>query len=167
MSLDKKNLVVVLENIRSAHNVGSILRTCEVFGVGLVYCCGITPYPPENGDERLPHVQQKAMSQITKTALGAEKLVSTLHFNSIVDALQELRKANFNIYGIEQAFGSSQIEGFNPENPFAIVLGNEVQGLSDNALNLCDKVLEITQFGKKESLNVSVAAGIALYELSH
>lgn len=163
----KTNIVVVLENVRSAHNVGSILRTCDVFNVKTVYCCGITPYLPQQNDSRLPHVQAKALSLIAKTSLGAEKNVNTIHFNSTSEAILSLKDKMFTIYAIEQAKDSTPIEEFKPKIPCGLVLGSEVNGLAEDTIAKCDDILEITQFGKKESLNVSVAAGIALFELSH
>lgn len=160
-------IVVVLDNIRSIHNVGSILRTCDIFGIGTIYCCGITPYLPEANDERLPHIQQKVLTQITKTSLGAEKNVKSLHVDTTKNAILQLMATHYTIYALEQAKDSVPIEGFSPKLPCALILGNEVNGISDESLKMCDSVLEIAQFGKKESLNVSVATGIALYELSH
>ncbi|MDD3679092.1 MAG: TrmH family RNA methyltransferase [Patescibacteria group bacterium] len=142
---------VVLENIRSAQNVGSIIRTCDAFGIRDIYFCGITP-TPEN-------------KKVLKTSLGAEKNINTHYKISTTQALSELKKDN-ELIALEITQNAIDIKKFKSEKNIVIVLGNEISGISDQSLSLCDKVLKIPMKGTKESLNVAVAFGIAAFELS-
>jgi tRNA G18 (ribose-2'-O)-methylase SpoU len=147
----KKPVIVVLDNIRSMHNVGSIFRSADAFLIQAIYLCGYTPQPPHR--------------DINKTALGATETVEWKYFSKTEEALNELIKEKFQIYAIEQVEGSVSLEHFKfDESKIALVFGNEVEGVSDNVLDLCNGCIEIPQLGTKHSLNVSVAAGILLWK---
>ncbi len=145
-------LVVVLDNVRSMHNVGAVFRTADAFLVEKIILCGITPVPPHR--------------EIHKAALGATESVDWIYEKNISDALQNLKEKNFKIIGIEQTSNSEIITDYqiNTKEKYALVLGNEVDGLSDEALPLYDTFLEIPQLGTKHSLNVSVCGGIVMWE---
>ena len=148
----KTPLVVVLDNVRSMHNVGAIFRTADAFLIEKVVLCGITPQPPHR--------------EIHKAALGATESVDWVYKKDISEALQNLKKENFKIIGIEQTTSSEIMTDYpiNKEEKYALVLGNEVDGLSDEALPFYDTFLEIPQLGTKHSLNVSVCGGIVMWE---
>ena len=149
----KVPVVVVLDNIRSMHNVGSVFRTADAFLLEGIYLCGYTPQPPHR--------------DIQKTALGATETVSWVHYKLVTDALQALKSAGYRILAVEQTEGSVSLQYFNadPGEKLAVVFGNEVSGVEEAALGLCDGSVEIPQFGMKHSLNIAVAAGIVLWEL--
>ena len=172
---EKLPLVVVLDDVRSLYNVGSVFRTCDAFRVEAVYLCGITATPPHN--------------EIHKTALGAEDSVAWRYFKTADEAVAELKRQNFTVFAVEQAEGSVKLP-FSIENPSsklekspalplhspfsppslssktALILGHEVKGVSQSVVDACDGCLEIPQFGTKHSLNVSVAAGIVIWEFA-
>lgn len=155
-------LIPILYNIRSIHNVGSILRTCDGFGINQVVCTGYTPHPQKG----LPHEQLRLMETLHKTALGAEKTVESVYALDIENAIKEYREQGFAVYALEQASNSQNLAKFSTSEEKAIlILGEEVHGIPADILALCDQILEIPMRGQKESFNVSVAAGIALYEL--
>lgn len=157
-------ITLVLDNIRSMHNVGSIMRTADGFGIEAIICVGITPYTIQDNDMRLPHVQRRAQSHIAKTALGAEESVNCIFADSIETALKGLTGP---VIGLEQTPSSIPLTSYiAPTTNFTLIVGNEPNGLSEAALRLCDQTIEIAMYGKKESLNVSVATGIALYALT-
>ena len=159
------DLVVIAHNIRSIHNIGSIFRTAEGFGIKDIVCSGYTPYPSlPLHDNRLPHIHEKITNQMHKTALGAEKLVKFRHCET--PPIETLRNQGYKIIGLEQNESSIKLPNYRPHNKIALILGEEVDGISQNILMQCDYLLEIPMFGKKESFNVSVAAGIALYHLT-
>jgi tRNA G18 (ribose-2'-O)-methylase SpoU len=158
-------IAVILSDIRSTHNVGSILRSCDCFGVDQVFFSGMTPYPKLKKDTRLPHMVERLAKSIHKTALGAE---NTLDFSVHEDdaaAIKYARQLGYKIACLEQSKSSKPLSTFNNSENIAIILGNEVSGLSIQTLDSSDVILEIPLFGKKESLNVSVASAIALYSL--
>lgn len=162
-------IIVIAHNIRSTHNVGSIFRTCEGFGVEKLILSGYTPYPSVAriilaNDGRLPYLREKLTRQIHKTALGAEEHVD-FEFQEYPD-INELKESGYQIVALEQAENSINISDFKSTQKIALILGEEVHGIENNLLAKCDKTIEIPMFGKKESFNVSVAAGIALYQLS-
>lgn len=159
-----REIIVIAHNIRSTHNVGSIFRTCEGFGVKKIVLSGYTPYPKIDNDPRLPHISEKLTSQIHKTALGAEELVD-FEYQETPD-LGKLKLAGFTIVALEQAADSSALPGYQPPEKIALILGEEVDGISEDILKQCDEIIEIPMQGKKESFNVSVATGIALYAIS-
>lgn len=151
---EKTPLAVVLDDVRSMHNVGSVFRTADAFRAELVSLCGITSCPPH--------------AEIHKTALGAEDSVEWKHYVSAMEAVQELHAAGFEVYALEQVEGSVSLNDFVPESgkKYAIVLGNEVKGVAQEVVDACDGALEIPQFGTKHSLNVSVSGGIAIWHFA-
>ena len=146
-------LVVVLDNIRSMHNVGSVFRTADAFLLESVYLCGYTPKPPHR--------------DIHKTALGATETVQWEHVATTVEAVHRLKEAGYTIYAVEQAADSVPLHSFSvsADQKMAVIFGNEVSGVDEEVLVLCDGCIEIPQLGMKHSLNISVAAGIVLWEL--
>jgi 23S rRNA (guanosine2251-2'-O)-methyltransferase len=158
-------LILVLDNLRSAHNVGAILRTCDAVGIKEVFACGITPYPAVPDDDRDPVVKRRNHLAIAKTALGAEVSIKVEHFSDSISAIAHCLAEGRTIYGLEQAPRSANVMTFKPTFPAALIVGSEVDGLAPDVLAACDRVLEIPQRGRKESLNVAVATGIALYQL--
>lgn len=161
------DITVIAHNIRSAHNVGSIFRTCEGFGVKKIILSGYTPYPTLPNDTRLPHISEKLTKQIHKTALGAEVMVSFEHYDNIVTWLDEnSRHDPLPIVALEQHTNSIRLQDFRPPARLALLLGEEVHGIAPELLSYCETVLEIPMHGDKESFNVSVASGIALYALT-
>lgn len=160
-------IVVIAHNIRSTHNVGSILRTSDGFGVAKVFCTGYTPYPTIPGDTRLPHLRAKLTAQIHKTALGAEATLPVEHFDDIAPVLDKLRIANYQLIALEQSPHAIMLPDFTPsKQKIALLLGEEVRGTPPEILTQCSQIIEIPMRGAKESFNVSVACGIALYGLS-
>jgi 23S rRNA (guanosine2251-2'-O)-methyltransferase len=160
-----KEIVVIAHNIRSTHNVGSIFRTCEGFGVLKLILSGYTPYPLVTGDSRLPHIANKLTAQIHKTALGAETMVA-FEYQAQPDLLS-LRARGYKIVGLEQDGRSTMTPDYLAPAKVALLLGEEVDGLTPELRNQCDDLIEIPMRGQKESFNVSVAAGIALYALNY
>jgi len=162
---DKKPLVVVMDNIRSMHNVGSVFRTADAFLIAGICLCGFTPQPPHR--------------DIQKTALGATESVDWLYYENTIAAVEALKKQGYQVFAIEQTQGSISLENFksyinehssknlnqNSNNELAFVFGNEVEGVSEEVLAICDGAVEIPQYGMKHSLNISVAAAIVLWEM--
>ena len=158
--------ILILSDIRSCHNVGSILRTADGAGVRTAFCCGITPYPRLEGDTRPERVIASNSKRIHKTALGAEETVTVRHADDCLHLIAKLKAEGYAIYALENNCERVQdIFSFQPATNFALVLGSETDGLSPEVLDSCDAVLEVPMHGTKNSLNVSVAAGIALYIL--
>lgn len=155
---------MIAHNIRSTHNVGSIFRTAEGFGVSKIILSGYTPYPRVSGDARLPHISEKLAAQIHKTALGAETMIP-FEYQETPD-LQALKDDGFRIVGLEQDSKSVLLSEYDAPEKVALLLGEEVNGVHQDLLDRCDDIVEIPMQGKKESFNVSVAAGIALYALT-
>lgn len=154
---------MIAHNIRSTHNVGAIFRTCEGFGVAKIILSGYTPYPARADDTRLPHIVEKLTDQIRKTALGAEALVPFDHYG--LPPLSKLHQQGYRIVGLEQDARSAVLPEYTPPQKVALLLGEEVNGMSNELRNACDDLIEIPMKGQKESFNVSVACGIALYAL--
>ena len=149
---EKIPLIVILDNIRSMNNFGSIFRTCDAFVVEKLYLCGITAKPPHK--------------DIAKTALGATESVDWEYVENVVELVQHLKQDNIKVYLIEQTDHSILLNQFQfPEKKMAIVLGNEVFGVTDALLPICDAAIEIPQLGTKHSLNVTIAAGILIWEV--
>ncbi len=151
---DKKPLVVVMDNIRSMHNVGSVFRTADAFLISGICLCGFTPQPPHR--------------DIQKTALGATESVDWVYYENTKDAVLALKQQGYKVFAIEQTQGSISLENFKTylsNEPVAFVFGNEVEGVSDEVLAICDGAVEIPQYGMKHSLNISVAAAIVLWEM--
>lgn len=153
-STEKLPLVVVLDNIRSLNNIGSVFRTSDAFLVQAIYLCGITAAPPS--------------VEIHKTALGAEDSVEWLYFEETKDAVAKLKSDGFTMCAVEQAESSIMLNDIilDETQKYAVVLGNEVKGVSQQVVDMCDCCIEIPQYGTKHSLNVSVAAGIVIWEFS-
>ncbi len=158
----RSEATLILHNIRSTHNVGSIFRTAEGFGVKKIIISGWTPYPRTANDQRLPHIADKLTDQIRKTALGAEKLVP---FEYVDDINNWMTSYGRPIIALEQADNSQPLNHFMAPQEFALLLGEEVHGVPAELLEKCQSIIEIPMYGEKESFNVSVAAGVALYGL--
>lgn len=157
-------ITLILHNIRSTHNVGSIFRTAEGFGVKEIIISGYTPYPHMPNDSRLPHIAEKLASQIHKTALGAETMVPFRQFDDL-EAWLDGDGKRFELVALEQSPTSTLLPDFSPPTSFALLLGEEVHGIPNSLLRRCAHTVEIPMHGQKESFNVSVATGIALYGL--
>lgn len=160
------HIIVIAHNIRSTHNVGAILRTADGFGVQKVFFTGYTPYPAQLNDSRLPHIRNKMTAQIHKTALGAEKTVPNEYVSDINPLLARLKNDGYQLIALEQTPDSVLLPKAAFSNKAALLLGEEVHGIEPQLIALCDTTVEIPMQGAKESFNVSVATGIALYELA-
>lgn len=152
----KLPFVVVLDNVRSVHNVGAVFRTADAFLIEAVYLCGISCCPPN--------------VEMHKTALGAELTVDWRHFDSTLDAVQDLKQRGYRVYAVEQAHDSkslnSTLSTLNSDDGVAVILGHEVFGVQQEVVDACDGCIEIKQYGTKHSLNVSVTAGIVMHEIA-
>ena len=150
--IDKLSFVVVLDNIRSLNNIGSVFRTSDAFLVEKIYLCGITATPPH--------------TDIHKTALGAEDSVEWVYFNNTIDAVEKLQSDGFIVYAIEQVKDSFLLQNMvlKSNEKYALVLGNEVKGVQQEVVDKCNGCIEIPQFGTKHSLNVSVTAGLVIWD---
>src|SRR5579862_2755958 len=160
-------IVLVVNNLRSAHNVGSLLRTAEGLGIQKVYLAGYTPYPESPDDERLPHLRQKISRQIHKTALGAEGMVEWQHVDDIKACLEALGREGYLIAALEQTDRAVNLADFRPSQPVALIIGNELEGIDKQLLDKSAVHLRIPMRGQKESFNVAAAAAMALYHLSN
>ena len=151
---EKMPLIVVLDDVRSMYNVGSVFRTCDAFRVEAVYLCGISCTPPA--------------TEIHKTALGAEDSVSWKYFPSALDAVKELQEKGYQVLSVEQVEHSTKLQTFIPQEGqlYAVILGNEVKGVHQEVVDISDGCLEIPQLGTKHSMNVSVTAGIIIYKFA-
>lgn len=149
----KLPLVMVLDNVRSLHNVGSVLRTADAFRIEAVYMCGITATPPS--------------AEIHKTALGAEYSVAWQYFEDTLQAVEKLKTEGYTVLAVEQVEGSLKLGdfAFEPQKKYALVMGNEVKGVRQDVVDACHQALEIPQYGTKHSMNVSVTAGIVMWEV--
>lgn len=152
-SIEKMPMVVVLDNIRSSNNVGSVFRTSDALLVESIYLCGMTSTPPNK--------------DIHKTALDAEKSVDWFYFKNTVDAVEQLKSQGYKIYAVEQVEGSISLQDMIPAKgeKIALIFGNEVKGVDQAVIDLCDAAIEIPQFGIKHSFNISVSCGIVLWDL--
>ena len=161
-------LAVIAHNMRSIHNVGSLLRTADGLGIDLVYLSGYTAYPAKENDKRLPHLAKKLDAQIHKTALGAERTVNWKHDDTLEEAIKNLKEDGYTIIALEQNEKSILLSEFTnrPDN-IALLLGSERDGLSKEELEYADQIIEIPMKGSKESFNVVQAAAICLYTLSN
>lgn len=151
---DKLPLIVVLDDVRSMYNVGSVFRTCDAFRVEAVYLCGISCTPPA--------------TEIHKTALGAEDSVNWKYFKTALEAVNELKKEGYQVLSVEQVEHSTKLQTFIPQEGqrYAVILGNEVKGVHQEVVDASDGCLEIPQLGTKHSMNVSVTAGIIIYKFA-
>lgn len=163
--MNKYPFRLILSDIRSTYNVGAILRTADAVGVELVYACSYTPYPALPHDSRPAHIASANTRAIAKTALGAEATVPVEHFPDTLTAIAAARSSGYTITVLEQAENSLNLYQFHPDSPIALILGNEPQGVDTATLEAADAILELPMLGRKESLNVAVAAGIAMYYL--
>ena len=147
-------LIVVLDHVRSLNNVGSVFRTSDAFRIEAIYLCGITACPPN--------------AEIHKTALGAEESVDWLYFKDTMEAVEKLKAEGYVVCAIEQAEGSTMLDKLllDKTKKYAVILGNEVKGVQQNVVDNCDMCVEIPQYGTKHSLNVSVTAGIVIWDFS-
>lgn len=153
-SVKKQSITVVLDNIRSMNNVGSVFRSSDAFAIEHVILCGITAQPPHR--------------EIHKTAIGAENTVPWTHASNTLTALEKLKNDGYQLIGVEQTDQSISLEQFKPDpsKNYALILGNEVFGISDEAITVIDQCIEIPQFGTKHSLNISVATGVVLWDFT-
>ncbi len=151
---DKLPLIVVLDDVRSMYNVGSVFRTCDAFRVEAVYLCGISCTPPA--------------TEIHKTALGAEDSVNWKYFKTALEAVDELKNEGYQVLSVEQVEHSTKLQTFIPQEGqrYAVILGNEVKGVHQKVVDASDGCLEIPQLGTKHSMNVSVTAGIIIYKFA-
>ncbi len=151
---DKLPVTVVLDNIRSLYNVGSVFRTCDAFRIERIILCGVTGCPPN--------------TEIHKTALGAEESVEWIYFKDTLDAVKQLKDDGYFIYSVEQVEHSTKLQKLNLDNfhRYAVIFGNEVKGVQQCVVDASDGCIEIPQFGTKHSLNVSVTAGIIIWEFT-
>ena len=165
-----RDIVVIAHNIRSIQNVGAILRTAECLSVRQVYATGWTPNLERSSDGSylplLPYIKAKLARQLHHTALGAEQYVQLTAHSAVLDLVKSLKKSGYYIVGLEQSPASVPLDQFRPPDKLALLLGEEVRGLDATLQNTCDQLIELAMFGHKESYNVSVATGIALYYLS-
>ena len=152
-SSSKTPIVIVLDNVRSLHNVGSVFRTADAFLIEAIYLCGITGTPPNK--------------DIQKTALGSTDTVAWKHFKTTIEAIQELKLRNYPVYSIEQAESSVMLNQFTPDNKngLAVIFGNEVKGVQQEVIDVSNAVIEIPQIGTKHSLNISVSVGVVVWDL--
>lgn len=151
---EKTPVIAVLENVRSAYNIGSVFRTADAFLLEAVYIIGYSAVPPHK--------------EIRKTALGAEESVHWKHFANAALAIDELKASGYSIFAVEQAENSIQLHetGFGADQKIAVIFGNEVTGVEQSTIGLCDGCIEIPQLGMKHSLNIATAAGVVLWELA-
>lgn len=152
-SADKTPIVIILDDIRSLHNIGSVFRTADAFLIEKIYLCGITATPPNK--------------EIHKTALGATETVAWEHSKNVLEVIEKLKQEEVNVFAVEQVENSIFLQNFETETgkKYALVFGNEVYGVSQEAIALCDGCIEIPQLGTKHSLNISVSAGIVVWDL--
>ncbi len=150
---DKTPLVLILDNVRSLNNIGSVFRTADAFLVQKIYLCGITAAPPHK--------------DIRKTALGATESVDWAYRKDILPLIGELRRKGYTVWSVEQTEGATPLHDFEPVGcmPMALVFGNEVKGVAQKVVDLCDGAIEIPQFGTKHSLNISVSAGVVVWDI--
>ncbi len=158
-----RSIVVIAHNLRSTHNVGSLLRTAEGLGVKKVFMTGYTPYPFAVGDDRLPHIAKKVHAAIIKTALGAESLMTWQHYGTIEPVISQLRADGYTIAAVEQTDTAVDISRYNPPDKLALIVGREVEGIEAEVLADSDLQLVIPMHGQKESFNVVQAAAMVLY----
>lgn len=150
---EKMSVVVILDNIRSCNNIGSVFRTSDALLVNSIYLCGITACPPQK--------------DIHKTALDAEKTVTWKYYKKTEEAVFDLKKQGYHIYAVEQVEESIKLNDFNPKKneKIGIIFGNEVKGVQQKVVDICDGAIEIPQFGMKHSFNVAISAGIVLWDI--
>jgi tRNA G18 (ribose-2'-O)-methylase SpoU len=147
----KQSIRILLDNVRSAHNIGSVFRSADAFAIEQIFLCGITATPPNR--------------EIHKSALGATETVQWKYFEQTSDAIKACKEDGYTIVLIEQTTNGIELPDFTPNGPIALVFGNEVEGISDDVIGMADSAVEIPQFGTKHSFNISVCAGIVMYDI--
>lgn len=160
-----RSIILIAHDIRSIHNVGSLLRTAEGLGVDKIYLTGYTPYPNAPNDTRLPHIAKKINDTMHKTSLGAELTATWEHVADVHSVLQTLQQDGYRICALEQTDEAVALHKFIPPSKCALLLGSEVTGIADELLSLSPIHIVIPMFGQKESFNVVQAAAMALYHL--
>lgn len=160
-------IALVVHNVRSAYNVGSLLRTADGLGIDEVFLSGYTPYPAMKNDPRLPHIQERVSQSIHKTALGAEESAKWRHFDSLGDCVHQLKAGGYEIAALEQTDDAQELAGYSAAADVALVVGNEITGLEEDELKQIAVRLKIPMLGRKESFNVAAAAAMALYHLRY
>ena len=158
-----RDVILIAHNVRSTHNVGSLLRTAEGLGVQKVILSGYTPYPIHDNDRRIPHEASHVDRQIQKTAFGAENSIKWEHHAEILPVIAKYKKDGYVVAALEQTEDSKELPKYHPPHKIVLVVGREVEGIEPEILEACDLSLEIPMFGKKESYNVVQAAAMALY----
>ena len=158
-----RNIVVIAHNIRSAHNIGSLLRTADGLGVEYVHLTGYSPFPLSINETRLPHIAQRVDRLIAKTALGAEKHVPWQHNEDVAPTIAKLKHDGYTVCALEQTDTATPLPDFTVPTKVALILGNEVDGIDEATIGLADSCLVIPMVGSKESYNVVQAAAMALY----
>ena len=167
MIKNNRKIVLILDNLRSTYNVGSLFRTAEGLGVLKIYLTGITPYPEVVNDQRLPHLKNKITAQIDKTSLGSIGYIKFQYTPNTGQVLTKLRRDGYQIVALEQSPRAQLINDFEvSHNKIALIVGNELSGITKNILDKADNIIEIKMLGKKESFNVVQAAAMALFYLA-
>jgi len=160
-----KRVVLVAHDIRSAYNIGSLMRTAEGLGINKMIISGYSPYPLLKNDSRLPHLAKKINNRIRKTSLGAEASLSWQYQKDINQVIAKLKEQGYFVAALEQSAKSINLASYRSKSKTALIVGNEISGVSKAILDQCDEILEIPMAGKKESFNVAAASAIALYHL--
>lgn len=160
-----RELILVLDNVRSIHNVGSIFRTAEALGASKLILGGITPFPSIKNDIRLPHIKTRIDKAINKTALGSQFNIDYEYIENVISILKKYRSQDYQIVSLEQASNSIDLSNFKPSSKLVMVVGNEISGVSLEIMKFVDQIIEIQLPGKKESLNVAQACAIAIYQV--
>lgn len=158
-------LFLLLHNIRSTHNVGSLIRSADCLGASGVVCSGYTPYPKVENKQLLPHQSLRSIRYIHKTALGAEDAVNISYWPKAETAIAEFKNSGFLIVGLEQDAGARTLASFATDRDCLLLVGEEIDGISPDLLRSCDEIVDIPMHGVKQSLNVSVAGALAMYQL--
>jgi 23S rRNA (guanosine2251-2'-O)-methyltransferase len=160
-----RQIILIIHNVRSAHNVGSLLRTADGLGVEKVIISGYSPYPESKSDSRLPHLAAKTHRLIQKTALGAETAVVWEHVAKLEARLEQLKSEGYTLAALEQTVAAIDLNEYVPPDKIGLLVGSEIGGVEPALLNITDIHLQIPMFGSKESFNVAVAGAMALYRL--
>ncbi len=160
-----RELILVLDNVRSIHNVGAIFRSAEALGVAKLILGGITPYPSIKNDSRLPHIKARIDKAIDKTALGSQFNIEFEYVKDLMPILKEYRSNKYQTVALEQASNSIDISNFKPCSKLVMIVGNELTGVSSEIIEFVDQIIEIQLPGKKESLNVAQASAIGIYQV--
>ena len=160
-----KDIILIAHNLRSTHNVGSLLRTAEGIGVSKVFLTGYTPYPILDEDTRLPYIRERIEKKINKTALGANEYIKWEHAENIFVLLEKLKIEGYELVGLEQTNKAIDLKNFISNNKIALLVGREVEGIEEDVLSKMSIIVNIPMLGQKESFNVVQAAAMALYKI--